>query len=77
MLVHPYVTITSDFGLSKASNAPHKNSSLRLFWITKTSKQEDFYELYAIQKFGPKKNCMSEDKLVSAPVMNLKNKAID
>ena len=42
----------------------------------KTSKQKDFYELYAIHKFGAKKNCTSEDKLLSA-VMNLNNKAID
>ena len=42
----------------------------------KTPKQKDFYKLYAIHKFGAKKNCMGEDKLVLA-FMNLKNKAID
>ena len=34
----------------------------------------EFYELYAIHKFGAKKNCTSEDKLVSV-VMNLKNQS--
>ena len=32
--------------------------------------QKDFYELYAIHKFGAKKNCTSEDKLIFA-VMKL------
>ena len=63
------------FGLSKVSNTPAKNSPL-LILNKKTPNQKVFYELYAIHKFGAKKNCTSEDKLVSA-VMNLKNKAID
>ena len=41
-----------------------------------TWKQKYIYELYAIHKFAAKKNCTSEDKLVSA-VMNLNKKAID
>ena len=46
------------FSLSKVSNTPHKN--LCSFWTRKTPKQKDFYELYAIHKFGAKKNCTSE-----------------
>ena len=40
-----------------------------------TWKQKYIYELYAIHKFAAKKNCTSEDKLVSA-VMNLKTKRL-
>ena len=64
------------FGLWKVSNASHKDSPLRSFWTTKTPNQKEFYELYVIQdhKFGAKKNCTSENKLVSA-VMNLKTQS--
>ena len=49
------------------------------FSLTKTPKQKDFYELYAIRKFGAEKYCTSEDRSVFFSVLggrekNKKNK---
>ena len=59
----------------------HCSTDILSFWTTKTPKQKDFYELYAICKFGAKKYCTSEDKSVFLSVLgdheSEKNKAID